>query len=382
VTALKVFVVDSLDECGVPSAAMSAATSAATSDRGAAAGAAPSGSSAPPPPGRSSGRSSATPPANPPPPPACAATLAVQRQEQMTAYALLADLSAVASVELITAIAAGAGTFRQRFDSGLRRADAVCLPAPGASVLERLAREVLRNGRILLGCRPEALRIAGSRRRMAHALARACIDAVPTYAPGQRLPDAGGAWVVRPDAGAPWLDSHLFPSAAAALAWIGAQQCAAPEPRRRLPAAPRHVLQPFIPGKLGSLSLLCRDGAAQLLACNEQRVAMRDNQFHFLGTTVNGLADGDGAFLRLAQAVAAAIPGLWGHVGIDFVSAERGPVVLDVCARPGSAYAGLHASLGCNPAALMLELLGGPANPVPPRPRPLAVSVDLAVFDG
>ncbi|MDB5959677.1 MAG: hypothetical protein JWP59_971 [Massilia sp.] len=360
-TALKVFVVDSLAECGAP------------------AGAAPPSPSAPPPsPALSPHRTPAAPPASL----VCAATLAVQRQEQMTTDALLADLGAVASVELITSIAAGAGTFRQRFAAGMRRADAVWLPAPAAGMLEQLAREVLRNGRILLGCRPDALRIAGSRRRMAHALARACIDAVPTYTPAQRLPGAGGAWVVRPDAGALWLDSHLFPSAAAALAWIGACHCAALEPPRRLPAALRHVLQPFIPGKLGSLSLLCRDGAAQLLACNEQRVAMRDNQFHFLGTTVNSLADNDGAFLRLAQAVAAAVPGLWGHVGVDFVSADRGPVVLDVCARPGAAYAGLHASLGCNPAALMLDLLTGPAGAAPPRPRPLAVSVDLAAFDG
>ena len=40
------------------------------------------------------------------------------------------------------------------------------------------------------------------------------------------------------------------------------------------------------------------------------RIAVRDNQLHFLGTTVNSMADSDGAFARLAQAVAAAVPGL------------------------------------------------------------------------
>jgi predicted ATP-grasp superfamily ATP-dependent carboligase len=120
---------------------------------------------------------------------------------------------------------------------------------------------------------------------------------------------------------------------------------------------------------------------AQLLGCNEQRVAVRDNQFHFLGTTVNSLPDSAGQFARLAQAVATAMPGLWGHVGIDFVLAERGAVVLAVHARVTASYAGLHASIGCNPAAMALDLL---AQPCAPRTwaKPLAVSVDVAAFSG
>ena len=300
--------------------------------------------------------------------------LAALRHHQMACGALFADLAGVAGVELI---APAEGSFRQRFEAGVRAADAVWILAPPArGMLERLSREVLRSGRILLGSRPGALRVTASRRRSAHALARAGIDAVPTYAPGQRLPLDGGAWVVRPDAGAGWFDSHLFSSASAALGWIDARASATPGP-----AATPYVLQPFIPGKLGNLSLLCRDGAAQLLACNDQRVAMRDNQFHVLGTTVNSLADPDGVFEGLAQAVAAAIPGLWGYVGIDFVLAAQGVVVLEVSTHLGPAYAGLHASLGCNPAALVIDLLARPAGGSAARPKPLAVAVDLAAFD-
>jgi predicted ATP-grasp superfamily ATP-dependent carboligase len=146
------------------------------------------------------------------------------------------------------------------------------------------------------------------------------------------------------------------------------------------------VLQPFIPGKAGSLSLLCCDGRAQLLSCNEHRIAVRDNQLHFLGTTVNSMADSDGAFARLAQAVVAAVPGLWGHVGVEFVIGVRGVVVLGVNARITPAYAGLRASLGCNPAALVMDLLEHPLRIRPAaaaaRPAAVAVSVDLGIDPG
>ncbi len=290
---------------------------------------------------------------------------ALRHQGSLMLRALLADLVELPGIELITIDAAG--PFRPRFLAGLQAADAVWPLAPEAGgMLERLSREVLRSERILLGSQPAALRVACSKLRTSRALARAGIAVAATYSPRQPLPPGVDAWVVKPDDGTGCLDSRIFPGADAALAWIAASGAAG------------YVLQPFIPGKLCSLSLLCCDGAAQLLGCNEQRVAVRDNQFQFLGTTVNGMLDADGELARLAEAVAAAIPGLWGHVGIDFVAAERGPVVLEVNARVTTSYAGLHASLGCNPAALLLDLLERPAVAPRARARPVAVSVDVA----
>ena len=288
-------------------------------------------------------------------------------QGQMMLHALLADLQQVPGIELLTGGAAG--SLRRRLDASIRAADAVWPLAPEAGgMLERLSRQVLRHERILLGSKPHALRVAASRLRTSRVLARAGIDVVATYAPTQPLPAARGAWVVKPDDGADVEDTRIFSTAEAALAWIA----------RRA----GYVLQPFIPGKLGSLSLLCHDGSAQLLGCNEHRIAVRDNQFHFLGATVNSLPDTDGTFARLAQAVAAALPGLWGHVGVDFVLAERGVVVLAVNARMTASYAGLHASIGCNPAAMVFDLLALPGSAPRPRAKPVAVSVDVAAFGG
>lgn len=370
---------------------------------------------------------------------------ALRRQRQIMLRALRADLAQLPGVTLVvlkTAAAAAAGVGAERairigagaagddarvgsgieadkpaaidadlaaaVDAAIHAADAVWPMAPDAGgVLERVSQQVLNNGRILLGSRPQALRVAGSRLRTARVLAQAGIPVAAIYAVHQALPRATGAWLVRPDDGDGSADTRIYASAAGARAWILAQQGAlrGPPPPTSgngaatgAPAAGGvgdgvgvggavdYVLQPFIPGKAGSLSLLCCDGRAQLLSCNEHRIAVRDNQLHFLGTTVNSMADSDGAFARLAQAVAAAVPGLWGHVGVEFVIGVRGVVVLGVNTRITPAYAGLRASLGCNPAALVMDLLEHPVRTRPTaaaaRPAAVAVSVDLGFDPG
>ena len=303
---------------------------------------------------------------------------AFTQQAGMLMDALLADLASIPGVEVCTMAAlAGAGTggtlagasFAERFARCMQAADAVWPLAPESEgLLENLSRDVLRGKRILLGSAPGAVRVAASKFKVARALAEGGVPTVPTYRPHACLPDGEGAWVVKPDDGAGCLDTRLFSDRAAALAWI------------RTSAAQGYILQPFVAGKLGSLSLLCCDGAARLLACNLERVAVHDNRFHFLGSTVNGLSDADGALERLAQQVAAALPTLWGYVGVDIILTERGAVVLDVNPRLTVAYAGLHASIGCNPAGLVIDLLKGQAGlPAPPNGcRP--VSVDVGGF--
>lgn len=300
-----------------------------------------------------------------------------RQQGGMLMDALLADLAAVPGIDVCTmaALAPGAAgalagaSFAARFASCVQAADAVWPLAPESDgLLENLSRDILRGKRILLGSAPGAVRVAASKFKVARALAAGGVPTVPTYRPHAALPDGEGAWVVKPDDGAGCLDTRLFSNRAAALAWI------------RTSAAQGYVLQPFVAGRLGSLSLLCCDGAARLLARNLERVAVHDNRFHFLGSTVNGLADADGALERLAQQVAAALPTLWGYVGVDIILTERGAVVLDVNPRLTAAYAGLHASIGCNPAALVIDLLKGPAAMQGPPGGCRAVSVDVGGF--
>ena len=256
--------------------------------------------------------------------------------------------------------------FGAQFAAGLQAADAVWpLASESDGMLEQLSRAIQRGKRILLGSAPGAVEVVASKLELARVLRAGGVAVVATYSPHAALPHDSGPWVVKPDDGAGCLDTRLFSDRAAALAWIRAN------------AADRYVLQPFVAGKLGSLSLICCDGNARVLACNLERMAMRDNRFHFLGSVVNGLSDGDGTLARLAQQVAAAIPTLWGYVGVDFVLTAHGAMVLDVNPRLTAAYAGLHASTGCNPAGLVLDLLNGTAAMGAPVGMRRAVSVDV-----
>jgi predicted ATP-grasp superfamily ATP-dependent carboligase len=295
----------------------------------------------------------------------------LRRQGDMLLQALQADLRALPGIELTTLAPVQDAphtqpAFSERFEACLEAADAVWpLATESEGLLERLSHEILRANRILLGSAPGAVRVAASKITVARALADGGVPVAATYSPHAVLPDVAGAWVVKPDDGAGCFDIRLFSDRAAALAWI------------RAATVEDYVLQPFIAGKLGSLSLLCCDGVARVLSCNLERVAMRNNRFHFLGSTVNGLGDHDGALERLAQQVAAAIPSLWGYVGVDFVLTDQGAVVLDVNPRLTAAYAGLHASIGRNPAGLVIDLLKGPSAMPGAVGKRRAVSVDL-----
>jgi len=89
------------------------------------------------------------------------------------------------------------------------------------------------------------------------------------------------------------------------------------------------------------------------------------------------MADADGALLDLAKRAIAAIPGLWGYVGIDVVLTQRGPVVLEVNPRLTTSYAGLRAALDINPARLVLDLLDEREQPFTPIPGGRAIEVSV-----
>jgi predicted ATP-grasp superfamily ATP-dependent carboligase len=84
----------------------------------------------------------------------------------------------------------------------------------------------------------------------------------------------------------------------------------------------------------------------------------------------------------LADAIAAALPGLWGHVGVDIIDGEAGPVVVEINPRLTTTYAGLRTAMGVNPAALVLRLLAeGPesvAEDLRPVATPVRVDADAA----
>ena len=275
--------------------------------------------------------------------------------------ALVDDLTAISGVEVAIMRDARLGAdlpatvhpvsnasdFWPAFRRAVRDADAIWPIAPeqGGTLL-RITDEILRAERVLLGCRPDAVKIATSKHATADVLARAGIATISTYLDERSVPPEIGAIVVKPDDGAGCQETLLFRSRSQLRAWL------------RTNGRAGLVFQPYIDGDARSLSLLCCDGRARLLACNRQKVSVAGGVFEFSGVSVGAVVDSGGRYAALANDIARALPGLWGYCGVDFIDTESGPIVLEVNPRLTTSYAGLHRAIGINPAQLVLELPG------------------------
>jgi len=229
----------------------------------------------------------------------------------------------------------------------VRECDAVWLIAPEQDgILERLSREVIRAGRRLLGSWPDAVHVAASKLGSAAALMAAGVHTIPTFADERSVPADIEQIVVKPDDGAGCQDTYLFQRRVDLQRWL------------RDRASPGSVFQPYVRGGALSLSILCCDGRARLLAGNRQHVAISAGRFEFSGVSVNAIRDSDGRYAQLARDVSRALPGLWGYVGIDVIDTVDGPVVVEINPRLTTSYAGLRRALGINAAELVLGLPG------------------------
>ena len=254
---------------------------------------------------------------------------------------------------------------------GMQRCDALwpLMPESGG-LLERVSRLALEVGCSLIGSRPDAVRIAASKLHTSACLRRHGIAVVPTYAAPGPVAEVAARWVSKPDDGVGCERTRIFDSLEALAAALD----------REAPGT--YVVQPYTEGTAASLSLLCQSGAARLLSCNLQQVIEVDGRFELRGICVNGLAQRDGC-AALGAAIARAIPGLWGYVGVDLICTDHGPQVLEINPRLTVSYAGLRAALKINPAALVLRLLReGPALLADRPAAPLGRSVNLSLAHG
>lgn len=228
----------------------------------------------------------------------------------------------------------------------MRQADATWLIAPETQgVLSAMSALVLSLGKPLLGCTPETIALMADKYQTYHALTAARIPAVVTYRLSEWTAVTEGAWVTKPDDGVGCEGVRFHATTADLQRWLAQY-------------GDEHALiQPYVAGIAASLSMLCRDGRVWLLSCNRQKVHIDTDGFHFTGSVVNELAQDWSLCEDLAMRLAAAFPGLRGYIGVDVIRTPQGLQVVEVNPRLTTSYAGLHASIGCNPARLILDLL-------------------------
>ncbi len=243
----------------------------------------------------------------------------------------------------------------ERFDrvhwaNAVEAVDAVWILAPEtAGVLESLSTTVLQLGKTLLGCSPKAVRLCASKLATVAALNASGIDVAEAVA-AESQPNWSGPCVLKPDDGAGGDDVWRFENAKAALDFHALRGFARPM-----------IIQRHIQGQSANVSMLCSNGKASILSLNRQDIVLDNSRLINAGISVNTLQIGDqrnaNMVKAMAEMIAAAIPGLWGYVGIDFVMGPRGPVVIEIDPRLTDSYAGLHDALGINVAEMTLELV-------------------------
>ena len=288
------------------------------------------------------------------------------REGDMMLGALVKDVAALGGIDILTTRDARLGdvdlpaecrtvngreTPWRLWQEMAERSDAVWPIAPETDgALLRLSALVGAAGRTLVGSKPEAVCLAGSKRATTDRLIACGVATVPTVRADPSevnlLPPVNDGWVLKPDDGAGAESTRLFRRRDDLLRAM----CA-------LPRENNMVVQPYIPGVAASLSVLCRKGRTRLLSCNQQDIVIDDDRFRYRGGVVGALEARRSVYEAIANSVVAAIPGLWGHVGIDLIDGASEPVVLEVNPRLTTSYVGLGRAIGVNPAGLALRLL-------------------------
>lgn len=240
------------------------------------------------------------------------------------------------------------------WQQAVQTSDLVWLVAPeSGGALEQLSAMVLAANKGLLSCPPEAVALAASKYDTYCRLQEVALNVVPTWRAQEFFVQHAGLkaeslWVAKPDDGISCEGTALFQDMDAMRTWLSAGRMDS------------YVIQPYIAGQSASVSMLCRDGQAWLLSCNTQLIAQQQDTitgFEYQGSVVNGMAQHWARFAEIAAQVAAAMPELFGYVGVDLLMAAAGELhILEVNPRLTTSFAGIAQAIGYNPACLLMDL--------------------------
>ncbi len=222
---------------------------------------------------------------------------------------------------------------------------AIIIAPENDNTLYKLTKIADQSGCDLIGCTAEAVKITSSKILTFELLVNNSIPCIPTWSYSKELAHQENGWVIKPDDGVGGVDCYYFEQLNELETYING-----------LPIEQSQIIQPYISGVSGSLSLLCCDGQAKVIGCHKQLFEFNQGKGRLKGLIVNGLHDHLTGFTGLANQITTAIPGLWGYVGVDFIMTEGGPCVLEINPRLTTSYVGLRKSLKRNPVEWMLTM--------------------------
>ncbi len=232
------------------------------------------------------------------------------------------------------------------WQSCMNDVDAVLIIAPESEgVLFKLTLMAEQSECYLLGSSSISVQAASSKLKTANLLINNKISCIETSSlKDSIIPESQNGWVIKPDDG------------------VGAEDCYFCADIKKLDrlkgsiCTDNFVIQEYVSGIPASLSMICYQGAAQLLACNTQIFSFNSGKGVLQKLVVNGLLEQWTVFNTIAQNIAKADEGLLGYVGVDLIVTETGPVVVEINPRLTTSYVGLRESIALNPAELIVSI--------------------------
>ena len=240
----------------------------------------------------------------------------------------------------------------------LRDVDLVWPIAPETNgALTQLAAIARSAGKHVLLSDSAALAICSSKYATYRAL-RACgINAVETFRDDDVLPSEDGLWIVKPDDGAGALGIGLLTNDPTRMAGTARSSIHAALQALSAKGRKPHVVQPWCQGEALSISLLCAERGSKLLSVNRQQVSIENGKVSVTALHVNALPNDAEKFIVLGESIAAALPGLWGYIGVDLICTNSNELrVLEINPRLTTSYCALREALGINLAKVVLRL--------------------------
>lgn len=226
----------------------------------------------------------------------------------------------------------------------------VIAPETGG-ILHQISQLAEASGKKWIGCSAGAIALTTSKSRLAERCIQAGIPVLPyvfldEVESLERFPWYHHAWqygwVVKPDDGAGCESTFYFNKIDKVIEYKSKHSNGM-------------LLQPYLPGKALSMSVLSSRDQVKVIAGHEQWIEIENDCFHFQGAGVNQASEHLPAMQQLAEALHQAIPGLTGYWGADMILDENhGLTLVEVNPRLTTPYIALASLMEKNPAELIL----------------------------
>lgn len=224
--------------------------------------------------------------------------------------------------------------------------DSVWLIAPETGgILAHWCQLFSAQGKFLYTSGEQAVSICQDKQATTRVLQQAGITCVPSVAFDSSKEYQPGSWVVKVNDSVGCEQVYLMHNAAdfeRIVAYLVSDK--------------QYLIQPYIVGKVLSLSAFFYQGEACFICCNQQHIRIEQQQFVLAACTVNIAHNNTAKYQSLCAAIAAAMPQLYGYVGIDFIATACGEnLILEINPRLTTSYTGIKQALGVNIAELLIK---------------------------